>query len=56
MKKNNYPSKKNNAKPQRVSNFTPRQGGKKEDYAKVNGGVFVYSKPVTVAEIGRAHV
>ena len=52
MKKNNYPSKKNN-RPQRVSNFTPRQG-KKEDYAKVNGGVFVYSKPVTVAELSKA--
>ena len=54
MKKNNYPSKKNNNKPQRVSNFTPRQGGRKEEYAKVNGGVFVYSKPVTVAELSKA--
>lgn len=55
MKKNNYPSKKNNSSrpQQRVSNFSPRQG-KKEDYAKVNGGVFVYSKPVTVAELSKA--
>ena len=54
-KNNNYPSKKNNApaRPQRVSNFEPRQR-KKEDYAKVNGGVFVYSKPVTVAELSKA--
>ena len=55
MKKNNYGSKKNNAKPQqqRVSNFTPRRPGK-EDYAKVNGGVFVYSRPLTVAELSAA--
>ena len=59
MKKNNYPSKKNNNSSSnrpgqnRVSNFTPRQG-RKEDYAKVNGGVFVYSKPVTVAELSKA--
>ena len=53
MKKKTYPSKKNNRPQQRVSNFTPRQG-RKEDYAKVNGGVFVYSKPVTVAELSKA--
>ena len=54
MKKKSYPPKKSNAqKPSRVSNFTPRQG-KKEDYAKVNGGVFVYTKPVTVAELSKA--
>ena len=54
MKKNNYPPKKSNAHPtNRVSNFQPRQG-KKEDYAKVNGGVFVYTKPVTVAELSKA--
>ncbi len=54
MKKNNYGSKKNNQKPQqRVSNFDPRPKGK-EEYAKVNGGVFVYSKPVTVAELSKA--
>ena len=54
MKKNNYPSKKNNNnRPQRVSNFQPRQG-RREDYAKVNGGVFVYTKPVTVAELSKA--
>ncbi|MCR5693199.1 MAG: translation initiation factor IF-2 [Bacilli bacterium] len=27
---------------------------KKEDFAKVNGGVFVYSKPLTVAELSKA--
>ena len=53
MKKKSYPPKKTNAKPNRVSNFQPRQG-KKEDYAKVNGGVFVYTKPVTVAELSKA--
>ena len=53
MKKKTYPPKKSNAKPTRVSNFQPRQG-KKEDYAKVNGGVFVYTKPVTVAELSKA--
>ena len=55
MKKNNYGNKKNNNnKPQqRVSNFQPRQKGK-EDYAKVNGGVFVYSRPLTVAELSAA--
>ena len=53
MKKKNYPPKKNSGHPQRVSNFTPRQG-KKEEFAKVNGGVFVYSKPVTVAELSKA--
>lgn len=53
MKKKSYPPKKSNAKPNRVSNFQPRQG-KKEDYAKVNGGVFVYTKPVTVAELSKA--
>ncbi len=52
MKKQSYPPKKSN-KPNRVSNFQPRQG-KKEDYAKVNGGVFVYTKPVTVAELSKA--
>lgn len=54
MKKNNYGSKKS-AKPQgqRVSNFTPHQKGK-EDFAKVNGGVFVYSRPLSVAELSKA--
>ena len=55
MKKNNYGSKKSNSRPQnqRVSNFTPRRQGK-EDYAKVNGGVFVYSRPLSVAELSKA--
>ena len=54
MKKSNFPQKKNNQnRPARVSNFSPRPN-KKEDFAKVNGGVFVYSKPVTVAELSKA--
>ena len=50
-KKPNYDSKK--SKPTRVSNF---QGGgkRKEDYAVVNGGVFVYTKPISVAELSKA--
>ena len=56
-KKENYGAKKNdrnkNAAPHRVSNFQP--GGKrKEEFAKVNGGVFVYSKPLSVADLGKA--
>ncbi|MDY2913794.1 MAG: translation initiation factor IF-2 [Candidatus Enteromonas sp.] len=58
MKKPNYGAKKSDQKKgkpsgnSRVSNFQPRQ--KKDQYAKVNGGVFVYSKPLTVAELSKA--
>ena len=39
----------------RVSNFDPsRRNSKKEEFAKVNGGVFVYSKPLSVAELSKA--
>ena len=51
-KNNNYPSKKNQ-RPQRVANFQEQPKGKKEE-AKVNGGVFVYSKPLSVGELSKA--
>ncbi len=55
MKKPQY---KGNKKPQqqnrRIENFSDRRGPRKEEYAKVNGGVFVYSKPITVAELSKA--
>ena len=40
----------------RTANFEsrPNNGKKKEEFAKVNGGVFVYSKPLTVAELSKA--
>ena len=56
MKKKNYgPKKSDQKKPsnQRVSNFQTRDR-KKDDFAKVNGGVFVYSKPLSVAELSKA--
>ena len=58
MKKNNSNGgvKKSDAKkqkPQRVSNFQPRER-KREEFAKVNGGVFVYSKPLSVGELSKA--
>lgn len=57
MKKPSYGVKKSDQKKgkpsgNRVSNFQPRQ--KKEQFAKVNGGVFVYSKPLSVAELSKA--
>lgn len=61
MKKNNNynPSKKKNGNaPQgnnRVSNVSSGPIGKKQkDYAKVNGGVFVYTKPLSVGELSKA--
>ena len=53
MKKQNF-QKRNDNHPKRVSNFSDRPGSKKQDYAKVNGGVFVYSKPLSVAELSKA--
>ncbi len=44
---------KKNPHPNRVSNFTPNKG-KKEAAPKVNGGVFVYSKPLSVGELSKA--
>ncbi len=58
MKKQRYFSKKNAAQQQernRKANFEARpQGKKKEEFAKVNGGVFVYSKPLSVLELSKA--
>lgn len=56
MKKNNaYGSKKNDGHISRQANFESRPfQKKKEEYAKVNGGVFVYSKPLSVAELSKA--
>ncbi len=56
MKKKTYYSKKdsNSKAPKRVSNFQDRPNKGKGDYAKVNGGVFVYSKPLTVGELSKA--
>ena len=53
--KPNYNGKKNNQHQQkRVENFSSQRGPKKEEFAKVNGGVFTYTKPVTVAELSKA--
>ncbi len=56
MKKNNqFVSKKNDKGNQRQANFESRPfQKKKEDFAKVNGGVFVYSKPLSVSELSKA--
>ena len=55
MKKNNkFDSKKPQNNQGRVSNFTPSGNKKKEDYAVVNGGVFVYTKPISVGELSKA--
>ena len=53
MKKQNF-QKKNDNHPKRVSNFQDRPNNKKAEQAKVNGGVFVYSKPLSVAELSKA--
>lgn len=59
MKKNNYVSdksrKENANRNKRQANFAPSANNrKKEEFAKVNGGVFVYSKPLSVAELSKA--
>ena len=59
MKKNkNYGPKKSDRKPTppgagRVANFS-NQPRKKEEFAKVNGGVFLYSKPLSVGDLSKA--
>ncbi len=53
MKKQNF-QKKNDNHPKRVSNFQDRPNSKRGEQAKVNGGVFVYSKPLSVAELSKA--
>lgn len=54
MKKNQFSSKKDKGN-SRQANFEshPFQK-KKEEYAKVNGGVFVYSKPLSVSDLSKA--
>jgi translation initiation factor IF-2 len=54
MKKQQFFSKKKMQQQARVSNFQERPHGHKEEYAKVNGGVFVYSKPLSVADLSKA--
>ncbi|MCQ2742344.1 MAG: translation initiation factor IF-2 [Bacilli bacterium] len=56
MKKQQFYSKKNNVpqKNNRTANFSDRPGPKKAEYAKVNGGVFVYSKPLSVGDLSKA--
>ena len=62
MKKpHNYgPKKSDQKKPgnranNRVNNFDPaRRNARKEEFAKVNGGVFLYSKPLSVVELSKA--
>ena len=57
MKKSNYGPKKsdqkkaNNHQESRVSNFSNER---KKDYAKVNGGVFLYTKPLSVGDLSKA--
>ncbi len=53
MKKQNF-QKKNDNHPKRVSNFQDRPNNKRAEQAKVNGGVFVYSKPLSVADLSKA--
>ncbi len=53
MKKQNF-QKKNDNHPKRVSNFQDRSNNKRTEQAKVNGGVFVYSKPLSVADLSKA--
>jgi len=52
--KQQFFSKKKIQQQNRVSNFVERPHGHKEEYAKVNGGVFVYSKPLSVADLSKA--
>jgi translation initiation factor IF-2 len=52
--KQKFFSKKKIQQQNRVSNFVERPHGHKEEYAKINGGVFVYSKPLSVADLSKA--
>ncbi len=56
MKKNNnrHFSKKNQAQKARINNVEHVPSDKKKTFAKVNGGVFVYSKPLSVSELSEA--
>ena len=54
--KGNFHSKKNDHSKDRTSNFESRPANQKklDRSAKVNGGVFVYSKPLSVGELSSA--
>ncbi len=55
MKKTQFHSKKNDGQKRRIENFSSHASSKKkEEFAKVNGGVFVYSKPLSVADLSKA--
>ena len=56
MKKNNnrHFSKKNQAQKARINNVEHAPSEKKKTFAKVNGGVFIYSKPLSVGELSEA--
>ncbi len=56
MKKNNnrHFSKKNQAQKARINNVEHVPSDKKKTFAKVNGGVFLYSKPLSVSELSEA--
>ena len=50
-----FHSKKNDNQKRRIENFSSHpHNTKKEEFAKVNGGVFVYSKPLSVADLSKA--
>lgn len=51
-KKPYFNKKKSSNNKERIANFD--RPGKTREQAKVNGGVFVYSKPLTVAELSKA--
>jgi chaperone required for assembly of F1-ATPase len=58
-KKTTYFSKKKVVQQQernRQANFEERAHGnrRQEEFAKVNGGIFVYSKPLSIAELSKA--
>jgi translation initiation factor IF-2 len=53
--KQTFFSKKKAEEKRRISNIDEHPHNRKEEhYAKVNGGVFVYSKPLSVAELSKA--
>ena len=56
MNKNNnrHFLKKNQAQKARINNVEHAPSEKKKTFAKVNGGVFIYSKPLSVGELSEA--
>ena len=53
MKNDKRPGKKNFQKPNRMANFESKPNKKDKETVKVNGGVFIYSKPLTVGELSK---